>query len=73
MAQSQGESKQTQIMNYVTKSGYAEPEDARAKVGAPETFFELHIIDLKNYIRRSKNLNVRLYRKNFMSSRPWVR
>lgn len=47
MMQSQGEEKQTQIMNYVTKSGYAEPENARAKVGAPEDYFELYIIDLQ--------------------------
>ncbi len=47
MMQSQGEEKQTQIMHYVTESGYATPENSRAKVGAPEDYFDLYLIDLK--------------------------
>ncbi|MFO7843641.1 MAG: DPP IV N-terminal domain-containing protein, partial [Bacteroidales bacterium] len=46
-SQSEGEDVPTEYMNYVTESGYAESEKARAKVGGPQSIFELHVIDTK--------------------------
>jgi dipeptidyl aminopeptidase/acylaminoacyl peptidase len=40
-------SKRTNVPNYVTKSGYTEDINARAKVGSRPSKFEMHIYDIK--------------------------
>jgi len=45
--QSTGEGVQTEMMNYVTETGYAKSEETREKVGGPESYIVLNIIDLK--------------------------
>lgn len=45
VANSGGEDQSTEFMRYVTESGYAISDKARAKVGGPQTVFDLYVID----------------------------
>lgn len=42
------DNKYTKVPNYITESGYTEDITARAKVGSPETKYELGVYDIKN-------------------------
>jgi dipeptidyl aminopeptidase/acylaminoacyl peptidase len=44
---STGKGVQTEMMNYVTETGYAKSEKTREKVGGPESYMVLNIIDLE--------------------------
>lgn len=46
-SQSTGEGVQTEMMNYVTETGYSKSEKTREKVGGPEEYIVLNIIDLE--------------------------
>lgn len=42
------DNKYTKVPNYITESGYTEDITARAKVGSPETKYELGVYDINN-------------------------
>ena len=46
-------SKRTDVPDYVTKSGYTEDINARAKVGSKSTEYQIYIYDIKNRMKYS--------------------
>ena len=68
--------KETQLMNFVTKSGYSEPETVRTKVGSPQATASLAILNLetnKSYPIKTSSLpgikDIPAYKKDYPQSK----